>query len=210
MVVITAPKKSDYIRTFTGIKFWPLDPSVKDIKPADIAHALAQKVRWQGHCKHFYSVGQHSLRVARAARIYGTLEGLPEEECDLLYMYGILHDSNEAYLPDIPTPLKPLIKGWKRIEKHLDSIILKRFGLPTMSVEHKRLVKKADKALLQMEADELFERSNKDKHTHWPLPERLDIPEEILLSVHVKLFPPESSESQLNTEMNTILRITSR
>lgn len=208
MAVLMAPKRSDYIRTYSGVKFWPLEPSAKDIKPKDIAHSLAQKVRWQGHCSRFYSVGQHSLRVARAARIYATLMELPEEECDLIYMYGLLHDANEAYLPDIPTPLKPLIKGWKKIERHLDSVIIKSFKLAQMSTEHRRIVKMADKALLQMEADELFERNIKDHHPHWPLPERLEIPEEILVSVHVSLFPPESTEGQLNREMAIILRMT--
>lgn len=208
MSVITIPKKGDYIRTYSGVKFWPLQPDVQDINPEDIAHALAQKVRWQGHCSHFYSVGQHSLRVARASKIVGNLEygETTEEDDNLLYMYGLLHDANEAYLPDVPSPLKPLIKGWKRIEHNVDKVILDAFGLPQMSKEQKRIVKIADKALLQMEADELFPKSAK-RHQHWPLPQRLRLPQELVSAVHVSLFPAESTEGQLLREMHTILKI---
>lgn len=208
MSVITLPKKGDYIRTYSGVKFWPLQPDVRDINPRDIAHALAQKVRWQGHCSHFYSVGQHSLRVARAATIVGAIEDpdISQEEQDLLYMLGILHDANEAYLPDIPSPLKPLIKGWRRIENTVDNVILDAFGLEPMSKDRKRIVKIADKALLQLESDELFPRSTK-KHRHWPLPKRMRLPEDFTTAVHVSLFPADAAEGQLLREMETILKI---
>ena len=207
MCVLTTPKSSDYIRTYSGIKFWPLEPKTKDIQPIDIAHSLAQKVRWQGHCKDFYTVGQHSLRVARAASIYANLRGeFSDTEEDVIFMYGLLHDANEAYLPDVPSPLKPLIKGWKRIEKKVDNIILKRFGLPPIIEEYRVIVKTADRALLQMESDEFFPKATKH-YSRWPLPERMDIPDVVLEQTHVSLFPVDTTKDRLLTEMKTIIKL---
>jgi len=51
---------SDYILTYSKIKFFPLKPVKEDIKIEDIAHSLSLMTRANGHCSHFYSVGQHS------------------------------------------------------------------------------------------------------------------------------------------------------
>ena len=57
-------RRGDWIMTFTGRKFWVLDPQPEDVNIIDIAHALAMKVRFNGHVSRFYSVAQHSVLVA--------------------------------------------------------------------------------------------------------------------------------------------------
>ena len=42
------------ISTFSGVEFFSLDPRVEDIRIFDIAHALAMKCRYTGHCHQFY------------------------------------------------------------------------------------------------------------------------------------------------------------
>lgn len=55
---------STWIQTFTGRQFWPLDPRAEDVDIRDIAHALSMKCRYNGHCREFYSIADHSCRVA--------------------------------------------------------------------------------------------------------------------------------------------------
>ena len=104
----SAGRMGGYILTFTGIRFWPLDPRPEDVCPVDIAHALAAKARFGGHTKRVYNVAAHSLRVANMAQVMAEKE---HEDGKLAFAYGLIHDGNEAYLPDIPSPLKPFSEG---------------------------------------------------------------------------------------------------
>ena len=61
-------RKGDWMQTFLGIQFWPMEPRVDEIQIEDIAHALSNQCRFAGHCSTFYSVAQHSVMVARYTR----------------------------------------------------------------------------------------------------------------------------------------------
>src|ERR1700693_75116 len=59
------PRKGDWIQTFTGRQFWPLDPRPEEVCIEDIAHGLSNECRFAGQCRSFYSVAQHSVLCAR-------------------------------------------------------------------------------------------------------------------------------------------------
>lgn len=82
-----------------GRLFWPLDPRPSEVRVDDIAHSLSLTCRFAGHCREFYSVAQHSLLVAE----------LVERIAPELALQALLHDAAEAYLGDIPRPLKPYV-----------------------------------------------------------------------------------------------------
>lgn len=42
-------RRGDWIQTFTGQQFWPLDPLVEEVHLEDIAHALSNLCRFTGH-----------------------------------------------------------------------------------------------------------------------------------------------------------------
>ncbi len=42
-------RRGDWMQTFAGRKFWPLDPRADEVFIVDIAHALAQQCRYAGH-----------------------------------------------------------------------------------------------------------------------------------------------------------------
>ena len=52
---------ADYITTYGGTHFMPMEPEAADIHITDIAHALSLLCRGNGHVKHFFSVGQHCV-----------------------------------------------------------------------------------------------------------------------------------------------------
>ena len=82
-----------FISTYTGRRFYPLDPNPSDVCIEDIAHALAMICRFNGHTREFYSVAEHSVHVSRI---------VPPEYA----LAGLLHDASEAYIADVSRPVK--------------------------------------------------------------------------------------------------------
>ena len=116
-----APAPLDsYTSTFTGRQFWPLDPRPEDVDIRDIARALSMQCRWGGHVRIFYSVAQHCVSVAR--------------HCPVSPVRALLHDAAEAYLVDVPTPIKKYLHGYGDIEMHLLKVIGQRFGIDGLDV----------------------------------------------------------------------------
>jgi hypothetical protein len=152
-------RQGDWMQTYTGRQFWPLDPRPEDFCREDIAHALSLKCRYNGHCLGFYSVAQHSVYVA--------------EECERrwpgrwdLAWWGLLHDLEEAYLPDVPRPIK--VNGTGTLKdcalKIMEAAAV-RFGL-TGTAEPSE-VKQADSAVLAAEAAQIMA----PPPAPWTLPE---------------------------------------
>jgi hypothetical protein len=123
------------IRTFTGKYFNVFEPNPDLICIADIAHALSQMPRFGGHLPHFYSVAQHSLSVMQYVE--------PK-----LKLAALLHDASEAYLMDLPRPIKREIKQYNKIEARLMAVIALKFGFVWPLHED---IKIADEAALQVE-----------------------------------------------------------
>ncbi len=132
----------DWIQTFTGRAVWPLDPRPGDICAVDIAHALANLCRFTGHCRAFYSVAEHSINVSHR---------VPQEDA----LWGLLHDAAEAYLCDLPAPLKrlPEFAFYREAEAWLMAAICERFGLPS---QQPASVTEADARMLATEARDLM------------------------------------------------------
>ena len=120
--------ESNFIRTFTGRKFWPLNPRPEDIHIQDIAHALSLKNRYAGHTRKFYSVAQHSHHIALQL-----LNGSWSMENMALVLWGLLHDASEAYLGDIVSPIKPHVsicgEPYKTVEERLLKMIIEKYNL---------------------------------------------------------------------------------
>jgi hypothetical protein len=154
--------EDNFIRTYTGKKFWPLNPVVTDICIEDIAHALAFECRFAGHCNRFYSVADHSIRVSheverRAMQDHRSHEALIQ--VIELAMWGLLHDASEAYLKDMPSPIKraPQIGTvYKQYEGNLMDAIALRFDL--MPIEP-AIVRDVDRTLCHTEMRDLMNGS---------------------------------------------------
>lgn len=147
-----------FVATHRGRAFDLLTPSARAVDLDEIATALAQLCRWNGHTLVFYSVAEHSCRVADA---------LPAP----LAPYGLLHDAHEAYIGDLSSPLKralvaatgdpehaPIIAGaLARLRDGIDEAIYAAAGLrwPLTPPDMARL-HAADLALLATEKRDLM------------------------------------------------------
>jgi hypothetical protein len=147
-------RRGDWIQTFSGACFWPLDPRPEDVNIIDIAHALSMKCRFGGHTKRFYSVAEHSILVSLF--------------CDPpVALWGLLHDAAEAYSADVPSPLKASLAGWDDMEDRIMAAVAARFGLTGPEPE---AVRYFDRAILTDERAALMTPCVRA----WPpMPERL-------------------------------------
>ena len=151
---MTMGRYGDWCCSASGRQFWPEDPRAEDIDIGDIAHALSNLCRFAGHCREFYSVAQHSVLVS--------LECDPEDA-----LWGLLHDAPEAYIVDLPRPLKrsPAMEAYRRVEDLQVIAVCERFGLPLTPPPS---VKRADNAVLAAEARDLMPPASVRR---WHLPE---------------------------------------
>lgn len=127
-------KHTGVIITSTGKYVTPLSMTIDMIDIEDIAHSLSHQCRWGGHCESYYSVAEHSVLVSM----------LVAKEHKLA---ALLHDASEAYLSDVPTPIKNLLPDFIETENKLLNIIEEKWNIQFTSE-----VKKADELMLAIEA----------------------------------------------------------
>jgi anaerobic glycerol-3-phosphate dehydrogenase len=141
-------RDNGWIQMQDGMPVWPLDSKPEEIRIKDIAHSLALQCRWNGHCRKFYSVAQHSVMVSRKAEL----------ECPEAALWGLMHDATEAYMCDIPRPIKPLLTGYKEAENRLAQVICEKYNIPVTKEIYDH-VKAADDDELDIEAQSLLNKS---------------------------------------------------
>lgn len=142
--------KTDCITTFTQKYVNVFDPKPEMFCIEDIAHALSHQCRFGGHLPEFYSVAQHSVICAKLAS-------------DKNKLTALMHDSSEAYLLDIPRPIKGRILNYYEIEDNLMKCLSSVFGF-THPMPNE--VKEIDDLMLRNEWEALMLRN-----MEYPVPE---------------------------------------
>ena len=130
----------DWVQTYRGKKFWPLDPRAEEIDIIDIAHALSMTCRFGGHSNIFYSVAEHSCHVH---------DILPPEH----KRAGLLHDGSESYISDIVSPAKKFMPEYRSIEDRIQRVISEKYGL---TYPYDPAIKDADVAVLVAEQEQIM------------------------------------------------------
>ena len=143
-------KEDIYMETYTGKYVTPLNLKYEDISIIDIAHHLSLICRFNGACREFYSVAQHSLFVSYL---------MPKED----KLTALLHDASEAYMADVIRPIKYSIPELKKIEDRIAVRILAKFECFGVDWE---AIKRADNIMLATEVRDLMKRMD-----GWYLPE---------------------------------------
>jgi 5'-deoxynucleotidase YfbR-like HD superfamily hydrolase len=150
------------LETVSGRKIDVTDPNPSDIVIEDIAWALSRMPRFSGHSIPYvpYSVAQHCIQVAEDLKEYGPT----------VQLYGLLHDAAEAYINDLPSPVKhiPEIHAViKKLEDSLMTAIYTALDIEMPTEKQAELVKRADKTQQAVEAYNFMYSRGKD----WNLPE---------------------------------------
>jgi 5'-deoxynucleotidase YfbR-like HD superfamily hydrolase len=136
------PAPGPYLQTVSGRWVNPFDPDPDQLDAGDIARALANQCRFGGHSRAFYSVAQHSVIVSRLVEERGG----DAEDC----FAALMHDATEAYLGDMPHPIKhrsELGAAFKAAEDELERALREHFRIKPDVPE----IKRADRALLATE-----------------------------------------------------------
>jgi hypothetical protein len=150
-------RKGDWIQVYpSGIQFWPLDPRPEDVHLEDIAHSLSHQCRFAGHCAALYVVADHSIRVSCEVERLARVSQYDEHAVRWLSKLGLMHDSPEAYVIDVPRPLKRHLGGYADFEGANARAIGKCFGLGEALVDLPALVKHVDEVLLATERRDLL------------------------------------------------------
>lgn len=127
-----------WMQTHSGKAYHFKAPQPASIILADIAHALGNLCRFGGHCAKFYSVAEHSILVSQV---------VPKE----FAMQGLMHDATEAYVIDVPRPLKHLLgASYENLEAATWGAICAKYGLP---LDLDPSVKMADNTVLLAEKE---------------------------------------------------------
>ena len=107
---------SPWMLTASGAKYYVggVGMAHNEYNPHDIAHALAQINRFNGHAKRPYSVAEHSLVCMEIAQ---HLELPP-----VVQLACLMHDAHEAYTGDVATPIKRCVgDNWGFFEHRIPS-----------------------------------------------------------------------------------------
>ncbi len=131
-MTISTPRIGEWMQTFTGKQFYPMDPRVEDIDHRDIAHSLAYLCRYNGHVTRFFSVAEHCVFISQVVS--------PENA-----LWGLLHDATEAYVGDMVRPLKRSMPEYVAAENVIMALVAEKFGLENKMPPE---VKEADTRIL--------------------------------------------------------------
>ena len=149
-------RAATFIETYTGRPFWPLRPTKEALSIIDIAHALANQCRYSGHVQFFYSIAQHSCLLAKWLMENGG------SAMDCLQI--LMHDAPEAYLVDIPRPVKQYMPQYRVWDHAINDVIRDWMGwkdLPILPIQDE-----LDSRVIVDERAQLMDRARTNEWGH--------------------------------------------
>lgn len=129
-----------FVETVSGLAFDFTCPAAETIEIGDIAYALSRTNRWGGHSQPTITVAQHCVLVSQMLR---------NTACSVeIQMQGLLHDAAEAYLGDVPSPIKAQLPDYKALEELVERAIFDKYGV---DYPVDRMVKRFDTEAMRWE-----------------------------------------------------------
>lgn len=147
--------QTNFVLTYSG-KVIPLDTPELDpslINILDIAYGLSNQKRFNGAMlEGGISVATHSIAVQRVvSRMEMKLIDAVVEYIRKVQLYALLHDAAEAYLGDIPSPVKAICPEYQALEKKFMRAIIKALHIGVVDDRLIEIVSKADHDVTVME-----------------------------------------------------------
>jgi hypothetical protein len=126
--------------------------SSENIRLETICHALSRLCRFGGHTSEFYSVAEHSVNVFRLAQ---------GRRCEPIatptfLLQALLHDAAEAYVIDLPRPIKIMLPRYKVIEDKVQAAVWEWAGIDAPEGANLEILKELDDAAIHYEAANLM------------------------------------------------------
>lgn len=161
------------IETASGSVVDVTNPQPESINIHDIAWALSRMARFAGHTisSEIWSIGQHSVftaNIIRAATVNSSVRssldeflrhaGVETPDLEKAQLYALLHDASEAYLVDIPSPLKRvegIRETYLKLEAQMMEAIYHALDVPKADNATATVVTWADLLALRIEAANL-------------------------------------------------------
>ena len=140
----------NFITTYTGVRFTPLNPDIYQINIEDIAHSLSLICRGHGHQTSFYSVAQHGLNLAKEAKARRYSKRI---QLACLLCYGSV-----AYLPEMMRPVKNRLPIYMELEEDIQELVVARFLNSELLGEEKFLVREIADVMSVWEAKKLMNK----------------------------------------------------
>lgn len=141
-------RESAWFTVGSGWRFWPEDPRPGDFNIEDVASSLARVCRFNGHLDcgpdhQAYSVAHHCVLMADFA------------DDDVKFL-ALMHDAPEAYLCDLPTPVKRAVgDGYRSLEDRCWTALCQQYHIDCDAGAYDRL-KELDARMLHSEARLFF------------------------------------------------------
>lgn len=137
------------------------DVHLNEFDIEDIAHALSLCCRYNGHVNKFYSVAEHSVLLSDfvynhyGTKLYEAWGGWTYKKSLQLLM----HDASEAYISDMPAPMKQLLPDFNHMEDYVERAIFEYFDIPLPD----QFVKELDTRILIDERTQAMPGTGKHK-----------------------------------------------
>ena len=182
------------IETMSGSFVDIISPKEETICIEDISWALSRQSRYIGHNSgELYSVAEHSFLVEVLVRealhkiqnntnddLVQSLTNwlnlqLPKsiyERVNVICLHALMHDSTEAYLVDVPSPVKkcPVLKiPYAELEANLEKVIHTALNIPAITEIEKNIIKWADRLALRIEAFNMMPSKGENWSIEFPL-----------------------------------------
>ena len=132
--------KGPTIATYSKSYFNFVDPDSTPVELVDIARGLANTCRYGGQVSRFYSVAEHSVLASYLVE--------PEHAYDAL-----MHDAAEAFIGDMPKPLKVMLPDYMRFEEIVENSIFRQFSVTNPLPQE---IKTVDIQMLILEKEQLL------------------------------------------------------
>lgn len=144
----TASTTDVTLNTYSGRAITPLQPRPGQFTLEDIANGTAQVCRCSGQTVHFYSVALHSIYVSEELAADG--------HSPRVQLLGLLHDASEAYIADVPGPVKAELPRYREIEAQIQRAVYEAFEIGRPERTEADAVEQADKRLRRYELPSLL------------------------------------------------------